>query len=318
MAAVLWLLIAARTWQTRSTRINPINSVNPANLAATRVTRVTREFLYLFVPFAVSCGCWLAWFWWLWGTPSPTAPYGASHQMSFESLKAGFPGVFADQEYGVVRQRTRAGAGCDWLVATVETRPRRAVARRLHGAAAAVAGGDHRRLRAVVGRQRASWSGTRRRAPAAWCTDRLALERHRCTTGAAGADRNTDSRRHRHHRNVRARTKRVAHRQWARRRRPNFSNISNRAASWSPRCRHSSRSDRRSWCRWRVRDLDRDRGRVWWLCVVSTGEARKRQAPGGRDRSGRLRRRCDACAGRRRRCGRCRRFRSKRASRRRR
>jgi len=107
MAAVLWLLIAARTWQTRSpesTRSTPSTRVTWATRVTRvpRVTRVTRDFLYLFGPFAVSCGCWLAWFWWLWGTPSPTAPYGASHQMSFESLKAGFPGVFGDQEYGAV------------------------------------------------------------------------------------------------------------------------------------------------------------------------------------------------------------------------
>lgn len=70
-------------------------------LIATRSTRSTVSSLVsLLAPFAVSCVCWLAWFWWLWGTPSPTAPYGAAHQMSLESLKAGFAGLFADQEYG--------------------------------------------------------------------------------------------------------------------------------------------------------------------------------------------------------------------------
>ncbi len=91
MAGILLLLIATRTCTTRPT-------------GPTRPTGSTRQLwssvAFLAAPFAVSCLCWLAWFWWLWGTPSPTAPYGASHQMSFESLKAGFPGLFADQEYG--------------------------------------------------------------------------------------------------------------------------------------------------------------------------------------------------------------------------
>jgi hypothetical protein len=84
MSGVLVLLIAARTWQTRSIR---------------RRAAVMGP-LMLIAPYAVSCAAWLAWFWWMWGTPSPTAPYGASHQMSLESLKAGLPGLFADQEYG--------------------------------------------------------------------------------------------------------------------------------------------------------------------------------------------------------------------------
>jgi hypothetical protein len=45
---------------------------------------------------------WLAWFWWIWGTPSPTAPYGAAHQMALAHLAAGLPGLLFDQEYGIV------------------------------------------------------------------------------------------------------------------------------------------------------------------------------------------------------------------------
>ncbi len=87
MSGLLLLLIAARTWPTRSTR-------------ETRSTRFIR-LACLVAPYGLSCLGWLSWFWWLWGIPSPTAPYGASHQMSLASLKAGFPGLFADQEYGV-------------------------------------------------------------------------------------------------------------------------------------------------------------------------------------------------------------------------
>jgi hypothetical protein len=52
--------------------------------------------------YAASIALWLGFFWWIYGTPSPTAPYGAAHQMSFWNLAAGLPGLFADQEYGVL------------------------------------------------------------------------------------------------------------------------------------------------------------------------------------------------------------------------
>jgi hypothetical protein len=92
MSAVLLLLIAARTCSIRPTRV----------AHSTWLGRLTSGFLPLAVPYGLSCVAWLAWFWWLWGTPSPTAPYGTSHQMSLDSLKAGLPGLFADQEYGAV------------------------------------------------------------------------------------------------------------------------------------------------------------------------------------------------------------------------
>jgi hypothetical protein len=55
----------------------------------------------MLLPYTLSCVLWLAWFWWLWGSPSPSVPYGTAHQMSLGNLRAGFPGVFADQEYGI-------------------------------------------------------------------------------------------------------------------------------------------------------------------------------------------------------------------------
>jgi hypothetical protein len=53
-------------------------------------------------PAAAMVIAWLAWFAWIWGSPSPTAPYGAAHQMAFWHLAAGLPGLVFDQEYGVV------------------------------------------------------------------------------------------------------------------------------------------------------------------------------------------------------------------------
>ena len=52
-------------------------------------------------PYAMAIALWFGFFWWIYGTPSPMAPYGASHQMSLATLASGFPGLFADQEYGV-------------------------------------------------------------------------------------------------------------------------------------------------------------------------------------------------------------------------
>ena len=61
-----------------------------------------REKVAMAAPFVASYLAWFGFFWWLYGTPSPTAPYGAAHQMSLTNLTAGLPGLFADQEYGVL------------------------------------------------------------------------------------------------------------------------------------------------------------------------------------------------------------------------
>ncbi len=53
-------------------------------------------------PYAASVALWLGFFWWIYGTPSPVAPYGPSHQMALTNLTSGLPGLFADQEYGLL------------------------------------------------------------------------------------------------------------------------------------------------------------------------------------------------------------------------
>jgi hypothetical protein len=54
------------------------------------------------LPYAASVGLWFGFFWWIYGTPSPAAPYGPAHQMTLANLTAGLPGLFADQEYGLL------------------------------------------------------------------------------------------------------------------------------------------------------------------------------------------------------------------------
>ena len=53
-------------------------------------------------PYAASVALWFGFFWWIYGTPSPTAPYGPAHQMALANLTSGLPGLFADQEYGLL------------------------------------------------------------------------------------------------------------------------------------------------------------------------------------------------------------------------
>jgi hypothetical protein len=109
MSAVVLLWVAARAWKSGG----GIRAIGTAG-----------------VPYAASVLAWLAWFWWLYGVPSPTAPYGEAHQMSLHSLQAGLPGLFADQEYGVIAVAPALAmavvgwwrswrAGDRWLVAVV-------------------------------------------------------------------------------------------------------------------------------------------------------------------------------------------------------
>ncbi len=53
-------------------------------------------------PFAVSLIGWLSFFYLIWGIPLPTAPYGALVQTSPLNLLFGAPGLFFDQEYGLL------------------------------------------------------------------------------------------------------------------------------------------------------------------------------------------------------------------------
>ena len=73
-----------------------------AVLLALRAPKDRARLVAIAAPAGLLAVAWLAWFAWLWGTPSPTAPYGAAHQMALWHLAAGLPGLFFDQEYGIV------------------------------------------------------------------------------------------------------------------------------------------------------------------------------------------------------------------------
>ncbi len=53
-------------------------------------------------PYALSVAGWLAFFYVIWGVPLPMAPYGALVQTSPLNLFFGAPGLFFDQEYGLL------------------------------------------------------------------------------------------------------------------------------------------------------------------------------------------------------------------------
>lgn len=53
-------------------------------------------------PYALALGGWFAFFYVIWGVPLPMAPYGALVQTSPLNLVFGAPGLFFDQEYGLL------------------------------------------------------------------------------------------------------------------------------------------------------------------------------------------------------------------------
>ena len=71
-------------------------------MLAVRAPKDRGRLVAIVAPAVVLVVAWLGWFAWLWGTPSPTAPYGSAHQMALWHLVAGLPGLFFDQEYGIV------------------------------------------------------------------------------------------------------------------------------------------------------------------------------------------------------------------------
>jgi hypothetical protein len=63
-----------------------------------------RAVAALLAPVVIAFTGWFAFFFWIWGTLSPSAPYGSSEPMTLQSLSHGAPGLFFDQEYGIVAQ----------------------------------------------------------------------------------------------------------------------------------------------------------------------------------------------------------------------
>lgn len=67
----------------------------------TRHARLIRSGMTL-VPYVVSLAAWFTFFYVFWGSALPSAPYGTYHQTRAAHLRVGLPGLFFDQEYGVV------------------------------------------------------------------------------------------------------------------------------------------------------------------------------------------------------------------------
>ena len=61
-----------------------------------------RASVALLAPFGLGGVAWLSFFWIYWGRLSPSAPYGAAPGMTLEYLSAGVPGLFFDQEFGIL------------------------------------------------------------------------------------------------------------------------------------------------------------------------------------------------------------------------
>jgi hypothetical protein len=62
-----------------------------------------RDLVFLLLaPYALSLVAWSAFFYAIWGSPFPEAPYGSMTQTSPLNLGLGIPGLFFDQEYGLL------------------------------------------------------------------------------------------------------------------------------------------------------------------------------------------------------------------------
>lgn len=89
MGAALGLVVLARIWL-------------PSPAAPDVRRRSLARTLAVGLPSAVSLAGWFLFFHWIWGTYSPSAPYGSQRETRLEYLPQGGPGLFFDQEYGVM------------------------------------------------------------------------------------------------------------------------------------------------------------------------------------------------------------------------
>lgn len=93
-----------------------------AILLLARVRRPREMVLFAILP-VVSAAGWLAFFYTVYGTPNPAVPYGAMTQSSASNMLRGLPGVFFDQQFGLIPNAPIYGlvlSGC--LVAALRLR----------------------------------------------------------------------------------------------------------------------------------------------------------------------------------------------------
>ena len=87
---------------------------------------------------AVSLAAWFSFFYLIWGVPLPSAPYGIDTQVSPRTFLSGFPGLFFDQEYGVIAYAPVLGLGLVGLAGMWLNRDTRRLAAQLTGIALAL------------------------------------------------------------------------------------------------------------------------------------------------------------------------------------
>ena len=86
-AALVAVAVARRWWPLHASDPRP-----PWLAAATPIV----------VPYALSLLGWFAFFYAYWGTPLPQGPYGSMSQTELANIMFGVPGLFFDQEYGLL------------------------------------------------------------------------------------------------------------------------------------------------------------------------------------------------------------------------
>ena len=88
MSAALVAVAVARRWW-------PLHASDPRSPWLAAVTPIV-------VPYALSLLGWFAFFYAYWGTPLPQGPYGSMSQTELANITFGVPGLFFDQEYGLL------------------------------------------------------------------------------------------------------------------------------------------------------------------------------------------------------------------------
>ena len=86
-----------------------------------------RQMVRLFAIPVVSAVLWLAYFWWIWGTPNPMVPYGRDPQTALRQAWPGLPGLFVDQQFGLVPNAPIYIAAVLGLVHMIRRHPRLAI-----------------------------------------------------------------------------------------------------------------------------------------------------------------------------------------------
>lgn len=125
--AATGLALAVLPWlHTRFALIAGVLGLAVAARLLGRADRVRAVGALMAIPLGFALA-WFGYFWIIWGTPSPAAPYGHYTQGSWSNLAPGLPGVFLDQQFGLIPNAPLYALALVGIVALARTHPRLAL-----------------------------------------------------------------------------------------------------------------------------------------------------------------------------------------------